>query len=103
MHGQRRRLGEVTMADIPFTQYLMPNGRQSPVTIDRPQDIATKAFAIIERGYRFECEMLSDYCTVSLTIANDDDDHEIEVVPNGPEVPIAIDRMVKRFATKIGA
>ncbi|HEY1980720.1 MAG TPA: hypothetical protein VGH13_11585 [Xanthobacteraceae bacterium] len=89
------------MADIPFTQYLMPNGRRSPVTIDRPDDIAAKAQAIIERGYRFECEMLSDYSTVSLTIADDDDDHEIEVVPNGPEVPTAIDRMIERFATKL--
>jgi hypothetical protein len=90
------------MADIPFTQYLMPNGRKSPVLIDRPDDVAAKARAIIDRGYRFECEMLSDYSTVSLTIADDDDDHEIEVCPNGPEVPVAIDRMVERFAAKIG-
>jgi hypothetical protein len=90
------------MADIPFTQYLMPNGRKSPVLIDRPDDVAAKAQAIIERGYRFECEMLSDYRTVSLTITDDDDDHEIEVCPNGPEVPKRIDAMVLRFAEKIG-
>lgn len=91
------------MTDIPFTQYLMPNGRKSPVTIDLPDDIAAKAQAIIERGYRFECEMLSDYSTVSLTISNYDDDHEIEVCKNGPEVPQRIDAMILRFAEKIGA
>lgn len=90
------------MTNIPFTQYLMPNGRKSPVTIDRPEEIATKAQAIIDRGYRFECEMLSDYSTVSLTIADNDDDHEIEVCPNGPEVPQRIDAMIIRFAEKIG-
>jgi len=89
------------MADIPFTQYLMPNGRKEPVTIDRPDDVAAKAQAIIDRGFRFECEMLSDYSTVSLTIADDDDDHEIEVVRNGPDVPLAIDRMIERFAAKL--
>jgi hypothetical protein len=91
------------MTDIPFTQYLMPNGRKTLVTIDRPDEIAAKAQAIMNHGYRFECEMLSDYSTVSLTIANDDDDHEIEVCPNGPEVPKRIDAMILRFAEKIGA
>lgn len=84
--------------DIPFTQYLMPNGRQEAVVIDRPAPIAEKAQAIIAKGFRFECEMLSDMRSVSLTITDPDEgDLEIEVVPNGPEVPVAIDRMIERF------
>lgn len=90
------------MADIPFTQFLMPDGRKNPVTIDRPEPISTLAHAIIERGYRFECEMLSDYRTTSFTISDDDADHEIEVCSNGPDVPIRIDAMIERFAKKIG-
>lgn len=89
------------MADIPFTQYLRPNGRRAEVSIDRPAEIATLADRIIERGFRFECEHLSTG-HASLTIANDDDDHDIEVVTNGPDVPVAVDRMVRRFAAKIG-
>lgn len=88
------------MADIPFT-HLRPDGRKTPVTIDRPEEISTLAQRIIERGFRFECEHLSTG-HASLTIAGDDDDADIEVVENGPAVPVAIDRMVKRFAAKIG-
>jgi hypothetical protein len=89
------------MADIPFTQYLRPDGRQTDVSIDRPDDISSLATKIIELGYRFECEHLSTG-HASLTIAGADDDEDIEVVTNGPEVPAAVDRMVKRFASKIG-
>lgn len=90
------------MKAIPFTQYMMPNGRRQAVHIDRPDEISVRAEKIIERGYRFEVEMLSDFQTISLTIANDEDDHEIEICQNGPEVPDAIDRMIVRFADKLG-
>lgn len=89
------------MSDIPFTQYMRPNGRPVPVSIERPDEISAVAERIRDRGYRFECEhLLTGH--VSLTIAGPDDDEDIEVVTNGPEVPVAIDRMVKRFAAKIG-
>lgn len=89
------------MPDIQFTQYLRPNGRKAEVYIDRPADIADLANRIIERGFRFECEHLTTGHAL-LTIAGPDDDLDIEVVRNGPDVPIAVDRMIKRFAAKIG-
>jgi hypothetical protein len=89
------------MADIPFTQYLRPDGRPVPVSISRPDEISAIAGQIMAAGYRFECEHLSTG-HASLTIAGRDDDADIEVVVNGPEVPIAIDRMVKRFGAKLG-
>lgn len=89
------------MSEIPFIQFLMPNGRPVVVTIDRPDEISAKAQKIIERGYRFECEMLQTR-EVSFTITDDDADHEIEVCENGPAVPTAIDAMITRFAKKIG-
>ena len=86
------------MTAIPFTQYLMPDGRAAEVSIDRPDEIAAKAQRIIAKGYRFECEMLSDRQTISLTITDPDEgDVEIEVVENGPDVPLAVDRMIERF------
>ena len=88
------------MPDIHFTQYLRPDGRREPVTIDRPEEIAKLASLITDRGYRFECEHLATG-HASLTIAGLDDDEDIEVVPNGPEVPAAVDRLIKRFAAKI--
>ena len=85
-------------AEIPFTQFMRPDGRAVPVFIARPQPIVEKAQRIIASGYRFECEHLSDG-HVSLTIANDKrGDVDIEVVPNGPEVPVAVDRLVTSFA-----
>jgi len=89
------------MADIPFTQYLRPDGRKAAVSIDRPDEIARLADRIIGRGFRFECEHLTTG-HASLTIAGADDDEDIEVVRNGPEVPAAVDRMITRFAAKIG-
>lgn len=83
--------------DIVFTQYLMPNGRRDTVWIERPGAVVAKAKAIQAAGYRFVCEMLGDYRSISLTITDDKQDHAGEVVPNGPEVPEAIDRMVLNF------
>ena len=75
----------------------MPTGRKDTVWIERSKEIVLKAQEIVNAGFRFECEMLPDYNTISLTIADDDRDCAIEVVPNGPEVPKAIDRMILNF------
>lgn len=83
------------MTEIPFTQYLRPDGRKRQVRIERPPDVANAAHRLIEAGYRFECEELSTG-HASLTIVDPDDEADIaiEVVPNGPEVPAAVDRLV---------
>jgi hypothetical protein len=88
------------MAEIAFTQYLRPSGRRETVRIDRPDEIAAKAQRILAAGFCFECEVLMDG-HVSFTIAGDEDDVEIEVVPNGPDVPAAIDRMINRFSNHL--
>jgi len=84
------------MTEIPFTQYLMPDGRRDVVRIDRPADIAEMAKSIFEAGYSLGCEMLSDYRTISLTVEDDDGDFDIEICPNGPDVPLAVDRLITR-------
>lgn len=94
---ERRTIFKPGPNDIEFTQFLMPHGRKDTVWIERPIEIVTKAKIIVSNGFRFGCEMLSDYNTISLTIADDDRDYAIEVVPNGPEVPKAIDRMILNF------
>lgn len=82
---------------IPFTQYLLPNGRKIPVTIARPVEVYEKAMKIMNAGYRFEVELLTNGM-VSMTISDDEADYAIEVVSNGPEVPKAVDRMINQFA-----
>lgn len=85
------------MPKIEFTQYLLPNGRRSTVYIDRPDPIYRQAQAIIARGLRFECEILTNGL-VSLTITDEDEGDLItSIVPNGPDVPDAVDRMIQRF------
>lgn len=83
---------------IPFTQYLMPDGRKASVVIDVENDIAALAADIISHGFRFECEVLRTG-QVSLTIFDpeEEDDIDIRVVPNGPEVIEAIDSLVREF------
>ena len=82
---------------IPFVQFLMPDGRQKPKFIDRPPEIEAMAAAVIESGLRFEVEMLSDYRTVSLTVADPVEgvDLFIELAPNGPEMLDAVDKLVR--------
>ena len=90
-------MSDIRPNDIEFTQHLMPKGRPQTVRIEMSEEVAAKARDIIAAGFRFECEMLGDYQTISLTITDTEADHAIEVVPNGPEVPKAIDRMVMGF------
>lgn len=87
------------MPNIPFTQFILPNGRRKEVLIDRPQPIYDKAMLIINAGYRFECEILMSG-TVSLTITTDDDDIgdvAIKLCPNNIAVLASIDAMINEF------
>lgn len=85
---------------IPFTQYLLPHGRKASTSIDMPDDVEAMAQRFIEAGGWFESEMLTDLEHVSLTACwNTDDgpnDIAIEVVRNGPDVPVAVDRLVRK-------
>lgn len=81
---------------IPFTQYLRPGGRKRAIEIDRSPEIEELAAEFMRRGGYFECEELSTG-DVSLTACHPDceeGDCAIEIVPNGPEIEDAVDRLV---------
>lgn len=83
---------------VPFTQFLMPDGRRHDVWIDGlAPDVVAKAKEIVEAGYVFECEMLHDYNTVSFTISDDAIDAAQRVCTNGPDVPEKIAEMILSF------
>jgi len=94
------------MGEIAFTQYKLPRGTRECVTIDRPDPIAKKAAELIASGCWFDIEILrsgavSMTCERNVPCSNDPDDLEMEprivsirIVPNGPEVPAAIDELV---------
>ena len=89
----------ISVSKIPFTQYMRPDGRRVEVSIERPEEICKKAEAIINAGYCFEIEVLTTGL-VSMTISDDEADHDMEIVDNGPGVPVAVDRMINRFYGK---
>ena len=80
---------------IPFTQYLLPDGRKRYELVDRPQEIEDIANSFIANGGKFECEILTTG-HVSFTACKFDRDVEIEICTNGPDVLEAIDRLVRR-------
>lgn len=84
---------------VRFTQFLLPDGRRQEVEIDLDPKVEEKAAKIIAAGYKFEIEMLSTG-DISATIADpkiDDDVAFAAIVPNGPDVPQAIEDMIKEF------
>ena len=83
---------------IMFTQYLRPDGRPRPCKVERPPQIEALAHELQAAGVKLEAEVLTTN-EVSLTAEREGDDGEldvdgIEVVPNGPEVPGAVDRLI---------
>ena len=84
------------MPQVTFTQFVLPRGEKREVSIERPQAVADKADRIIAAGLKLECEVLRTG-DVSLTIADDEQDLAIKVVPNGPGVPEAVDELIINF------
>lgn len=82
---------------VPFTQFMLPHGRQVEVSIEVAADAADKAGTIIARGFRFECEVLRTE-QVSLTITDPKEgDADIRIVPNGPGVRSAVESLIRNF------
>ena len=83
---------------ISFTQYLRPNGRKVSVQTDLDPETEAKAHKLIAAGYAFEIEELRTG-QVSATIVHPDKDYDcaITVCKNGPDVPVAITKMIKEF------
>ncbi len=89
---------------IPFTQYVLPNGRRREESIERPAEIEELAQRFIASGGRFECEILTTG-HVSLTAVKeiDDEPQDVEIVlcQNGPGILDAVDRLVRQAQTHI--
>jgi len=91
------------MKPIPFTQYLLPNGRTKEITIDRPGDIAELAEKFIQVGGRFAAEILMTG-QIALYAEKEDKEEEpvaMEIIPNGPEVIEAVDKIIKKAGESI--
>jgi hypothetical protein len=92
---------------IQFVQYLRPNGARREVSITRPSLVVAQAQKLVEAGCRLEIEELTTG-QVSMTVERDDDEGEtqvlgMEVVPNGPRVPPAVDKMIADAVAALSA
>jgi len=85
---------------IPFTQYLRPDGRKRRIEMTVVGGVAEAADRILRHGWVFEVEELTTG-DASLTVSDGEEDVATEVVPNGPEVPVAIERLVMAAASLI--
>lgn len=91
---------------IPFTQYLRPDDRRVAISIERDPEIEELARRFISAGGWYEAEHLATghvSLTACLERPEGDNDIAIEVVPNGPEVPNAVDRLVRASVEYISA
>ncbi len=83
--------------NIPFTQYMRPNGRPVDIYFECSEDLDEDAQKILDRGLRFEAEVLSTG-DVSLTVSDGDEDIAIQLCPNGPEIHEAVKTLIREAA-----
>ncbi len=83
---------------VPFTQYLLPNGRRRLITIEVDSDVQEMAEDIIREGHRFEAEVLTTG-EVSLTIFDEDTEEDVAIVlvRNRKGVREAVQEMIRGF------
>jgi len=106
--SEARTLRNPSMADtgIPFTQYMLPDGRPRPTWIDRPAEIKALADRFIAAGGRYECEILTtgEVCFTAVLCDPSDFDEPpvaIEICTNGPDVPAKVDRLVRHSVERL--
>ena len=80
---------------VDVMQYLKPDGRQTPATVELP-DAHKKAYQrMIDSGCRFEAEVLTTG-EVSMTVSDGEEDIDINVSENGPLVLVGMSEMLER-------
>lgn len=70
---------------VPFTQYLLPDGRKRSTSIEMPPEIEALAKEIIGAGAHFDIEVLQTG-VVSMTCEKGDKVLSIELSVNGLEI-----------------
>ena len=90
---------------VPFTQYMLPDGRRRSAWIDRPAEIKALADRFIAAGGSYEFEMLTTG-EVSFTAVIGRDPWfgtpvAVEICTNGPDVPAKVDRLVRHSVERL--
>jgi hypothetical protein len=86
---------------VPFTQYILPNGKKRDLLMPASPEVMNKAGKILAEGYRFEIEILRTG-EVSATIMDpiQEVDADIIIVENDERCPRKVCAMIMRFQPK---
>jgi hypothetical protein len=81
---------------LEFIQYCLPGGRRKPASCEVSDEMGAMADKIIEKGFRFECEILRSG-EVSLTISDPEEERDvcIKICENGPKVNECRDALIR--------
>ncbi len=90
------------MRNIPFTQYLRPDGRRQEISIQVSDELGDLADGVLsDDRYAFEAEVLTDG-SVSITCADqqEQEDIAISICPNAPDkVRNSVEAVIRAAAT----
>jgi hypothetical protein len=78
-----------------FTQFMFPDGRRKPNSIKMPEDVEALAHDLEGAGWRFEIECFPDSQVVHADCCDAEEPLASGVCPNGEQVPIMIEAMVR--------
>lgn len=80
---------------VTVRHYYRPNGRHQDEETDLPDDCAPFYEAMQKFGCRLTAEAMGNL--VSICIEDDEQDFDLDITVNGPEVQLGYAKMLKRF------
>lgn len=89
--------------DIPFTEYVLPNGRKRALTFQtESREVFDASRKIIDAGLRFEVERLRNG-SVSATITGQNADVAFALIHDDKDVQSRVERMIMDGADNLKA
>lgn len=84
---------------VDIIQFKLPTGASEHITWEVSDDCEVGYEALKKHGCRLTMEILRTG-EVSSTIEHPEGDFDGDVTPNGPEVKVALEKMIRRFDAK---
>lgn len=84
---------------VTFVQYLRPDGKQSPITIKRDEMVTSKYKRLMLDSVVFTAEVIPGD-EVYLSVEFEETVIASALVPNGPDVPATVDKVIHEAYSK---
>ena len=100
LRGPESEMVKMSSGSIPFTQFILPNGRREATSITRPPEILEKANLLLAAGFSFEIEVLTNgFVSMEVLSRAKEITLSHKVCANGPDVPVEVDDLVNEAFT----